>query len=34
MLRAGVGLHPVYASSGPAGILSGWLLGRQYTHNG
>jgi hypothetical protein len=34
MLRAGVGLHPVYASSGPAGILTGWLLGQQYTHDG
>lgn len=33
MLRAAVGLHPVY-TSGPAGILTGWLLGHQYTHDG
>lgn len=33
MLRAGVGLHPVY-TSGPGGILTGWLLGQQYTHDG
>ena len=25
MLRAGVGLHPVYASGGPAGIITGWF---------
>ena len=34
MLRAGIGLHTVYASSGPAGILTGWFLGQQYTHDG
>jgi hypothetical protein len=35
MLRAGVGLHPVYAiGGGPAGIVTGWLLGNQYTHDG
>jgi hypothetical protein len=34
MLRAGVGLHTVYASSGPAGIVTGWLLGQQYPHDG
>ena len=33
LLRAGVGLDPVY-TSGPAGILTGWLLGQQYTHDG
>jgi hypothetical protein len=33
MLRAGVGLNSVYAS-GPGGILTGWLLGQQYTHDG
>ena len=33
MLRAGVGFHPVY-TSGPAGIVTGWLLGQQYTHDG
>ena len=34
MLRAGVGLHPVYASGGVAGVVTGWLLGKQYTHDG
>ncbi|WP_315831622.1 hypothetical protein [Bradyrhizobium prioriisuperbiae] len=35
MLRAGVGLHPIYATGGgPAGIVTGWLLGQQYTHDG
>jgi len=33
MLRAGVGLHPVY-TSGPAGIFTGWVIGQQYTHDG
>jgi hypothetical protein len=33
MLRAGVGLHPVYAAL-PSGILTGWVLGQQYTHDG
>ena len=33
VLRAGVGLDPVFAS-GPGGILTGWLLGQQYTHDG
>jgi hypothetical protein len=35
MLRAGIGMHPVYATSnGTAGVLTGWLLGKQYTHDG
>jgi hypothetical protein len=33
MLRAGVGFDPVY-TGGPGGILTGWLLGQQYTHDG
>jgi hypothetical protein len=33
MLRAGVGFDPVY-TRGPGGILTGWLLGQQYTHDG
>jgi hypothetical protein len=33
MLRAGVGLHPVYAGL-PSGIFTGWVLGQQYTHDG
>jgi hypothetical protein len=33
MLRAAVGLHPVYAAL-RAGIFTGWVLGMQYTHDG
>ena len=33
MLRAGVGLHPLYTGL-PSGIFTGWVLGQQYTHDG
>jgi hypothetical protein len=32
-LRAGVGLFPLYAAL-PSGIFTGWVLGRQYDHDG
>lgn len=33
-LRAGVGMDPIYSGNGLAGVVTGWFLGKQYTHDG